>query len=137
MPTQKRLRRHDQPVSAPLRKHAGERDVSGAQVRLAAADDQEPVEALASERAYPRFGIRVCVRRADRRSDDLDALALEDGIEAPLNLLSRSWIRRRNGSRRSATVMSKLRACRATQRPSGFAVQRSVRNARFPPPLFA
>ena len=29
MPTQKRLRRHDQPVSAPLRKHAGERGEEG------------------------------------------------------------------------------------------------------------
>jgi uncharacterized protein (TIGR02391 family) len=29
MPTQKRLRRHDQPVSAPLRKHAGERGEGG------------------------------------------------------------------------------------------------------------
>jgi hypothetical protein len=53
---------------------------------LAAADDQEPVEALASERAYPPFGIRVCVRRADRRPDDLDALALEDGIEGAAEL---------------------------------------------------
>ncbi len=29
MPTQKRLRRHNQPVSAPLRKHAGERGEEG------------------------------------------------------------------------------------------------------------
>jgi hypothetical protein len=29
MPTQKRLRRHDQPMSAPLRKHAGGRGEEG------------------------------------------------------------------------------------------------------------
>jgi hypothetical protein len=48
---------------------------------LAAVDDQKPVEAFAPERAHPPLDIRVCVRCADRRSDDLDVLTLEDGIE--------------------------------------------------------
>jgi hypothetical protein len=34
MPTQKRLRRHDQPVPAPLRKHTGERGEEGTIGRL-------------------------------------------------------------------------------------------------------
>jgi hypothetical protein len=62
---------------------------------LAAADDQEPVEALASERAYPpfayafAFGARIGVRMT------LMPSLWRMASKAPLNLLSRSWIRKR------------------------------------------
>src|SRR4051812_37225056 len=42
---------------------------------LAATEDQEPVEALPAHAADPAFGVGVRVRRLDRRSDDLDAVA--------------------------------------------------------------
>jgi hypothetical protein len=42
-------------------------------LKLAAAEDQEPVEALPAHAADPAFGVGIRVRRLDRRSDDLDA----------------------------------------------------------------
>src|SRR6266516_4107535 len=50
-------------------------------LELVAADDQEPVEALAADAAGPALDVRVRVRRSDRRADDPDAFAGEDGIE--------------------------------------------------------
>src|SRR5438093_5526643 len=46
-----------------------------------AADDQEPVEAVAADRADPAFGERVRLRRPKRGADDLDAFASEDVVE--------------------------------------------------------
>jgi hypothetical protein len=50
-------------------------------LKLPAAADQEPVEAIAAGGADPAFGERVCLRRAKRGADDLDALAAEDLVE--------------------------------------------------------
>ena len=50
---------------------------------LAAAEDQEPVEALSAHAADPAFGVDVRVRRLDRRPDDRDALAAEDRVRPP------------------------------------------------------
>src|SRR5262245_53059069 len=50
-------------------------------LELAAADDQEPVEALAADAADPALDVRVGVRRPNRRADAPDAFAGEDGIE--------------------------------------------------------
>ena len=40
-------------------------------VELPAASDQEPIEAVAADRADEAFGERVCLRRAKRGADDL------------------------------------------------------------------
>jgi hypothetical protein len=53
---------------------------------LPAAADQEPVEAVAAEGADPAFGERVCLRRAKRGANDLDALASEDLVEGAAEL---------------------------------------------------
>ena len=45
------------------------------------AEDEDPVEAIGADCAHPAFGVRVRVRRLDRRSDHLDALAAEDLVE--------------------------------------------------------
>jgi hypothetical protein len=63
---------------------------------LALAEDEQPVEALATHAADPALGVRVRVRRLDGGADHRDFLAFEDVI-APLNLESRSWIRKRTG----------------------------------------
>src|SRR3954451_8534599 len=54
--------------------------------RVAAAADQEPVEAVAADGADPAFGERVCLRRAKRGADDLDAFAVEDLVEGATEL---------------------------------------------------
>ena len=50
-------------------------------LEVAAAGDQEPVETLSADAADPALDVRVPVRRSDRRADDADACAREDGIE--------------------------------------------------------
>ena len=50
-------------------------------LKVAAVDDQEPVEALSASGADEAFRDRVGLRRTDRCLDDLDALACEDGVE--------------------------------------------------------
>ncbi len=47
-------------------------------LELAAAENQEPVEALAADAAYPALDVRVRVRCSNRCSDDPDAFAGED-----------------------------------------------------------
>ncbi len=50
-------------------------------LEVAAAEDEDPVEAIDAERADPPFGVRVRVRRLDRRVDHRDVLAAEDVVE--------------------------------------------------------
>src|SRR4051812_24410207 len=50
-------------------------------LKLAATEDQEPVEALAANSADPALDVRVRVRGANRRTDDPDTCALEQPIE--------------------------------------------------------
>jgi hypothetical protein len=52
----------------------------------------------------------------------LDAFCPEDLVEGAAELVSRSWMRNRNGCS-SANSMASLRACWVTQRPSGFELQ--------------
>ena len=68
-------------------------------LELPAAADQ-PVETIAADGADPAFGTRACLRCARRRADDPNALLEEDLVDARLNLLSRSWIRKRAGTAR-------------------------------------
>jgi hypothetical protein len=55
-------------------------------LKLPAAADEEPVEAVASDGADPAFCERLCLRRANRGADDLDALAAEDHVEGMAEL---------------------------------------------------
>jgi hypothetical protein len=45
---------------------------------VAAAEDEEPVEAVGANRPHPAFGVGVRVRRLDRRPNHLDALGAEN-----------------------------------------------------------
>ena len=49
---------------------------------LAAADDQQPVQALAAQALDPALGLRLCLRRPHRRLDHADAFAAENLVEA-------------------------------------------------------
>jgi hypothetical protein len=53
---------------------------------VAAVDDQQPVEALGTDRADETLRERVRLRRSHRRLDDLDALAGEDNVEVACEL---------------------------------------------------
>jgi hypothetical protein len=53
---------------------------------LAAADDQEPVEALAADGSDPALRVRVRVRCPDGRPYGLDSVALEEGVESAREL---------------------------------------------------
>jgi hypothetical protein len=55
-------------------------------LELAAAEDQEPVEALPPDASDPAFRVRARVRCLDRRPDDLDALAAEDAVDGAAEL---------------------------------------------------
>jgi hypothetical protein len=50
-------------------------------LQLAAADDQEPVEAFPTDAPDPTLGVRSRLRRPYRRLDDPDALGAEDLVE--------------------------------------------------------
>src|SRR5512132_1945399 len=55
-------------------------------LELVAAEDQQPVEALTTYASDPTLGVRIRVRRLDRRTDHRDSFAGEDVIEAAAEL---------------------------------------------------
>ena len=84
--------------------------------------DQRPVGALGPDGPYPAFG--VTVRRGARGGDvtvRTPSLARTSSNEA-VNLASRSRIGKRKEPVQSARSMTKLRAYRAVQAPSGYRV---------------
>ena len=50
------------------------------------ARDQAAVEAVVAERPHPALGVRVRVRRPNRRPDHLDPLGAEEFVEAAAEL---------------------------------------------------
>ena len=91
-------------------------------LELAAAEDEDPVEAVGAGGVDAELGEGVCIWRLDRGADHFDALGREISSNAWLNLVSRSWMRNRNGCS-SSNCMTRLRACWVSQRPSGFELQ--------------
>ena len=59
-------------------------------LELAAAEDEQRIEALATHAADPALGVGVRIRRMNGRADHGDAFTPEDMVEAPPNLESRS-----------------------------------------------
>jgi len=53
---------------------------------MAAAEDEDSVEAVCANGAYPTLGVGVCVRRLDGRADHPDALGAEDLVEGVAEL---------------------------------------------------
>ena len=55
-------------------------------LKMASADDQDPVEAIGANRTNPALGVGIRVRRLDRRVDHSDAFGPEDLIEGVAEL---------------------------------------------------
>ncbi len=91
-------------------------------LEMAAADDEDPVEAVGADGPHPAFGVGVRVRCLDGRVDHLDALGAEDLIEGAAELLVAVVDQESKGCS-SPSCMTRLRACWATQPPSGRDVQ--------------
>src|SRR5437870_10794280 len=89
---------------------------------MPSAEDQDPVEAVGANRANPALGVGIRVRRLDRRADHSDAFGPEDLIEGVAEL--RVAVVDEEPERLLLTQLhDKLRACWATEPPSGFGVQ--------------
>src|SRR6266508_2641956 len=91
-------------------------------LEMAAAEDEDPVDAVGANRTHPTLGEGVRVRGLDRRANRLDASARKTSSKAWLNFVSRSWMRNRKGCS-SPSCMTRLRACWVTHCPSGFEQQ--------------
>ena len=52
-------------------------------VEVTPAEDEGPIQALASDGPHPSLGERVRPRRSERGKDAADAVGREDGVEAP------------------------------------------------------
>src|SRR5436305_3360394 len=101
-------------------------------LELPAACNQQPVETVAAHGADQRsatafaFGARKGVRMISTPS------VRNTSSKALLNLLSRSWTKKRIGLARSGSDQASWRACCVVQRPSGFAVQPATCTRRLP-----
>jgi hypothetical protein len=91
-------------------------------LEIAAAEDEDSVEALGAERADPALGVSVRLGAWTGVRITLMPSVRKTSSKAWLNFLSRSWTSNRNGCS-SPNCMIRLRACWATQPPSGFDVQ--------------
>ena len=75
------------------------------------AVDEDPVDALGSCFAYPSLGVAVRPRRLRRVFTIFRPTLANISSKAPMNLASRSRMRKRNASVRSPRSMIKLRTC--------------------------
>jgi len=85
MPTQKRLRRHDQPVSAPLRKHAGERGEEGTTQRGALFLPSEHGELMSLHEQLDVFG-DLAAPASDKQPQHSREGEIGEGKQHPLML---------------------------------------------------
>jgi hypothetical protein len=92
-------------------------------LEMAVAEDEDPVEAVGANGAYPTLGDGVCVRRLNRRAYHPDALRPKDLVEGAAELGVAIMDEELKGVRSSPSWMARLRACWVTQRPSGFELQ--------------
>ena len=89
----------------------------------ALADHQQPIQALGADRADPSLREGVRVGRLHRRVSTTSASSDRNtSSKARQNFASRSRSRKRTRRPRSSNVSRRLRACWATQAPSGLAV---------------
>src|SRR5436190_24398317 len=91
-------------------------------VEVAAAEDQQPVEALTADAADPALGMGARLRRPYRRFDDVDAFGAEDLVEFAAELAVSITDQELRRMPSSSSCINRLRACWVTQRPSGLVV---------------
>jgi hypothetical protein len=91
-------------------------------LQVAAANDQQPVQALGADGPNPALGVGVGLWRPDwvtRMSASCDR---NRSLKLRVNFASWSRSRKRTCRPRSSSTSSRLRACWVTQPPSGLAV---------------
>jgi hypothetical protein len=111
-------------------------DVHDEDVReVSAAPDEDPVEALPSDRPDAALRVGVGPRCPDGCAGDADPLAVEISSKARAKLLSRSRITNPTVVARSLRVQTRLRACWSIHSPFGAAVApaRCTRRVSSPP----
>jgi hypothetical protein len=91
-------------------------------LEVAATEDEDPVEAVGADSPHPAFGVGVRVWRMDGCADHLDPFGAEDVIEGVAEFAVTIVDEKRDGWS-SPSSITKLRACWATQPPSGLALQ--------------
>jgi hypothetical protein len=92
-------------------------------LELAPAEDEQPVEALATHAADPALGVGIRVRCLYGRTDHSHFFATEDVIEAAAKLGVAIVDQEAERLLAIVEVISRLRACWATQSPVGLGVQ--------------
>src|SRR6266508_3987158 len=95
-------------------------------------EDQQPVEALGARGSDEALGDRVRFGRADRRSDDLDVFAAEDGVEVTRELAVAIADQEANRRRSFRQGPGELAACWVIQALSGLGVQPARWTRRLP-----
>jgi hypothetical protein len=93
-------------------------------IEVAAADDQDPVEALAVHAPDPALGVRSRLRRPDRSLDHADPVGAEDLVElrGELAVPVTDEKPRADTLALASSCISRLRARWVTQGPSGLVV---------------
>jgi hypothetical protein len=91
-------------------------------LQVTTADDQQPVEALGTDRTDPTLRIGVRIRRLDRRDQHLGTLGPEHVVEPTTELGVAVAEHKAQSLSPSAVARNRLRACWATQAPSGLDV---------------
>src|SRR5215213_8440309 len=97
-------------------------------LELAAAEDQQPVEAFAAYGADPALHVRVRVRRLDGRTDDLAPSLARRASNARGNFASRSWIKNALAGLRSSSPIRRLRPGAASTPCPVYRCRRSTRS---------
>jgi hypothetical protein len=92
-------------------------------LEMPAAEDQQPVKALTTHAPDPTLGVRVRVRRPDRRADHSNSFVLEDLIEAPAEL--GVAIADQEAERLLATIDSHEQVARLLRDPGACRVRRA------------
>lgn len=91
-------------------------------LKVATVPDQDPVQALGPQGAYPSFGVGVRPGRPRRDLEHVDASGCEHGVEGSAELGITSRMRNPNLSACWSRSMSRLRAAWVTHAPAGWAV---------------
>ena len=91
-------------------------------LEVAAADDEQPVEALPPQAADPALGVCPRPRRPHRRLDHTDALGAEDLVEVARELAVTVTDQEAGAHPFIVECISRFRACWLTQARSGFAL---------------
>ena len=101
-------------------------------LKVLLVQNQHPVETFRAGRAHKPLGHAVCLRRAKRRANDLDAIAAKHVIKSVGEFLVPIANQETDCSGRSASVHVSCRACCATHGALGVGVHPARCTRRLP-----